>query len=564
MTILMPPELQWLAVIAGQKWPDSDEDDWYRRALRWLELADKLEKKVLPGVEQVRDDMLAVLVGDTATAAKAQFDDLLDGDNSIAKVVDALKALGAQAHDFAQQVEYAKVNIIATLVMTALEIAYAIASAYFTFGVSLEWIPFYEAFMELRWVQTIVKALRGIEAAVNVGKGVVTLPKIIKYGGREAFQELWQSVLQEVAVEAYQHDKRGTDFSGKNIGKAAIGGAVGGAVGGVLHHPVNHLVPPAKNAVTKMVKGAATHYVIEIPTNLAGAVATGGDINAISVLGGAIPGAMTGAIDGLKDNHGNAPPPPKEFDGDETKPLLGGDSDDDFSTDDSDLGHDPPVNSGGPYGSTGGQTWSESEESLVGDNGDGGTSTGAGRGTATADGQNTGSGAQSDSGAGQGSASAGGQDAGNGAQRGSGAGQGSASANGQNTGTGAQSDSGAGQGSASAGGQNTGNGAQRGSGAGQGSASANGQNSGTGAQSGAPAGHATSSANGQDAGSGAQRGSGAGQGSASANGQNSGTGAQSGTARRAGFGVGRRSGGWGIDKRHDSWTRDGCCSDGAE
>ena len=85
-------------------------------------------------MEQVRDDMLAVLVGDTATAAKAQFDDLLDGDNSIAKVVDALKALGAQAHDFAQQVEYAKVNIIATLVMGALEIAYAIASAYSPLG----------------------------------------------------------------------------------------------------------------------------------------------------------------------------------------------------------------------------------------------------------------------------------------------------------------------------------------------------------------------------------------------------------------------------------------------
>src|SRR5689334_97394 len=264
----MPPELQWLAVIAGQEWPDGDEDAMYRLADDWKQAADKLEA-LLPGLDQVRNDTLAVLVGETATAAKAQFDDLLDGDNSIAKEVDALRALSAQAHDFAQQLEYAKVNIIATLVMTALEIAYAIASASFTFGISLEWIPFYETIMELRWVQTIIKALRGIEEAVNVGKGVVTLPKVIKYGGKEAFQELWQSVLQEVAVEAYQHDKRGTSFSWDNIKKAAIGGAVGGAVGGALHHPINHIVPPAKNTVTKIVKGAATHYAVGIPANIA-------------------------------------------------------------------------------------------------------------------------------------------------------------------------------------------------------------------------------------------------------------------------------------------------------
>ncbi|OBF30217.1 hypothetical protein A5724_23625 [Mycobacterium sp. ACS1612] len=496
----MPPELQWLAVIAGQEWPDGDEDAMYRLADDWKQAADKLEA-LLPGLDQVRNDTLAVLVGDTATAAKAQFDDLLDGENSIAHEVDALRALSAEAHDFAQHVEYAKVNIIATLVMTALEIAYALASASFTFGISLEWIPGYEALMELRWIQTIVKALRGIEEAINIGKGTVTLPKVIKYGGKQAFQELWQSVLQEVAVEAYQHDKRGTGFSGKNIGKAAIGGVVGGAVGGVLHHPVNHIVPPAKNVITKIVKGAATHYAIGIPANLAAAGATGSDIDAISVLGGAIPGAMTGAIHGVKENHGNAPPPPKEFDGDETKPLLGGDSDDDFLTEDSDLGHDPTVNAADPYGSTGGPTWSESEKTLVGDNGNGGSSIGAGRGGASADGQNNGVVAQNDSGTGRGSASANGQNSGTGAQNGTSAGQATSTGNGQNSGSGAQSGTAGGQGSATAGGQNSGTGAQNGTSAGQATSTGNGQNSGTGAQNGTSAGQATSTDNGQSAGS---------------------------------------------------------------
>lgn len=58
--------------------------------------AEELERLV-PELNQVRGDLLAVLAGETAEVARRQFALLFDGEHSVRRLVEALRALAVSA-----------------------------------------------------------------------------------------------------------------------------------------------------------------------------------------------------------------------------------------------------------------------------------------------------------------------------------------------------------------------------------------------------------------------------------------------------------------------------------
>jgi hypothetical protein len=95
--IVIPPELQWVAYLVGELWPQGSESGMFRISECYLAAAEDLEY-LIPELHKVTEKTLEVLVGKTADAAEEHFKMLFDGPHAVDKLVDALRALGESAH----------------------------------------------------------------------------------------------------------------------------------------------------------------------------------------------------------------------------------------------------------------------------------------------------------------------------------------------------------------------------------------------------------------------------------------------------------------------------------
>ncbi|WP_067898823.1 WXG100-like domain-containing protein [Nocardia vaccinii] len=136
MSLEIPPGLQWLSYLAGSSWPKGDEDALFALSHDWTDAAEALHGILAP-LQAACDTASANYSGSGADQMKSQFDQFFSGDNSVEKIVEGLEQLADSVFDCGQQTEYAKLQIIITLAVMAAEIAYALATLWGAWAVSL-------------------------------------------------------------------------------------------------------------------------------------------------------------------------------------------------------------------------------------------------------------------------------------------------------------------------------------------------------------------------------------------------------------------------------------------
>jgi hypothetical protein len=308
--IEFPEQLQWVAYLTGSAWPKGDESAMFRIGEDWRASAEELAG-LIPDLGRVRSETMAVLSGATADAAEKQFSMLFNGEYSVDKLAEAMSALGELARNAGTEIEYTKLQILTSLAIAATEIAYAVAMAYWTFGGSLAWIPAIEAITLTAVRQVVVALVRRLGAALAQALTKTGVRKLI----REAAEEVTIGVVQELGIQKYQAGEGHRDgIHWKQVGIVGGGSAVGGGAGGAAHGPLSHAFGDATSVAGKVAKGAVTHYGVGLVGNIAGSGATGGQVDGLSIFGGAASGAVSGGIHGAPNHPGGGSPEGGGFD----------------------------------------------------------------------------------------------------------------------------------------------------------------------------------------------------------------------------------------------------------
>lgn len=297
MTITMPSWLQWLSYLAGSEWPQGDEDQMFGLAEDWKSAGHEL-LAALPELHSGTRMTLDSYSGDGVEVIEKDFRTLFEGDGSIEELAKNLTELGSSVKNTGAQIEYAKLQIIITLAITAAEIAQALATL---FGAAE--VPVIEATAQVVTRTIAQRLLRAI--ASNATK--MTLKQFAKKLGVEVIKQAAIGAATDLGIQAYQvvvgHRD---DIDWKQVG---ISGAVAGA-GAAVAFPVGHGVGslltkkfgPA-NTVGKSVLHAIGGAV---PAGIAG-VGGGWLMNGIltgswefdpRMLGGALGGAISGGVSG--------------------------------------------------------------------------------------------------------------------------------------------------------------------------------------------------------------------------------------------------------------------------
>ncbi len=314
MGIEIPPDLQWVSYLAGSEWPKGDETAMFSMGDDWNGSAEQLGS-LIPKLEQVSSQTRQVLAGETGDAAAQQFQMLFSGDHSVDNLVIAMSTLGSLGRNTGTQIEYTKLQVLSALAIAAAEIAYLLAMADWTAGLSVLEIRAVEG-ITITAIRTIgAQALRRLASAVTQAttKTAVPvfvknqLPKLLAAGVREAVQETVISEVQELAIQGFQIAEGHRDgFGVKQIVEVGAGAAVGTHVGSMLHGRLSHALGNSTTLVGKALKGAITHYGVGFVGNVAGSVSTGGGFDTVSLFGGPATGGLHGALHGVAHSGGEA------------------------------------------------------------------------------------------------------------------------------------------------------------------------------------------------------------------------------------------------------------------
>ncbi|WP_157103547.1 hypothetical protein [Nocardia harenae] len=267
MSIEIPPELQWLSYLAGASWPQGDEDALFALSRDWTDAAATLQE-IIPAVRAAGDTAMRHYAGDGADEMAAQLQQFFSGETSLDKIVEGLEQMAASVFDCGTQVEYAKLQIVITLAVMAIEIAHALASA---FGA---------------WAVPVIQA---------AGAGIMSqiaarlASHLAARAARLAKQPLWRLT----AIQAAQETAIGLGIEGLAQGiqlakgtrhefdtsQFLISGAVSGFAGGVAapigHYGARYLGGiAAGHAPMTWWKGGLIAVGAGIPAGLAGATAS--------------------------------------------------------------------------------------------------------------------------------------------------------------------------------------------------------------------------------------------------------------------------------------------------
>ncbi|MUL78868.1 WXG100 family type VII secretion target [Mycolicibacterium sp. CBMA 226] len=199
MTITIPSDLQWVAFLVGAEWPQGDEDAMFGLGDRWHGAATRMHN-LIPDLNNVRQETMSCLSGETATAADHQFSMLFDGDYSVDKLAQAMTAIGDLAQGCGTQIEYSKLQALSALAMAATEILWAYASAAETWGASLAEVPIIELFTNYSIREIIGQCINRIFAGLESALSKTLVKELIKKG---IYKDLWM-VPQELAIEETQ------------------------------------------------------------------------------------------------------------------------------------------------------------------------------------------------------------------------------------------------------------------------------------------------------------------------------------------------------------------------
>lgn len=349
MTITIPGSLQWVAYLVGEEWPEGDEDAMKRLGSGWRTSSGEL-KDIVPDLNRIKEEIRASFSGESADAVDKVFKDWFEGDYALDKLSEAMDGLADLSDAHAMQVQYTKLMILTSLGIAAVEIAFALASAWATFGGSLGTIPIIEALTTMAVRQAMSQLLRQIveklaeagartaikqlvkefgetvakqaakKAAERVARQVArsTAQKIALGASRVAANVVFETAIgvgQEVGIQAYQiNDGMRDKFNTGQIRDTAISSAAGALGGQATAFGAGKLLKNTplgqinNTAAGRFTSGAVTGYSAGVVGNLAGtgALWVGNrdtQFTALSIFGGASSGALSGGVHGGLGTH---------------------------------------------------------------------------------------------------------------------------------------------------------------------------------------------------------------------------------------------------------------------
>ncbi|SCG56067.1 WXG100 family type VII secretion target [Micromonospora coxensis] len=143
MGLTLPGELASLLSMIGYDWPESDETAIFRLAGEWTGMADRINGSVAQ-LESAARTVLDTNRGESFTAFAGEWNDKESAARNIADAVNPASVIGIGLMAAAGVVLALKINVIIQLVVLAIQIAQAIATAVVTFGASLLQIPIFK------------------------------------------------------------------------------------------------------------------------------------------------------------------------------------------------------------------------------------------------------------------------------------------------------------------------------------------------------------------------------------------------------------------------------------
>jgi hypothetical protein len=287
VSIQIPGSLQWVSYLVGSQWPKGDEDAMFRIGDDWRTHGDEMTA-LIPDLNRMRASTMSALQGITAGAADNQFKLLFDGEASVDKLAKAMAALGDLADGTGKNIEYTKLQILTCLAIAAFEISWALAQTSVTFGASAAEIPVIEGATSAAIRQTVSTLLRQIMSDLGKAMTKTTVQRIVKKAGVETAEAVGQDLFIQSVQQAKGHQ---SGFDWNAAGKVALANAAGGAAQGAVGTYGRRVLGDS------WLNGAVVGYTSGMAKKVAGSLATGNQVDIVSVLGSAST-AATGSIRG--------------------------------------------------------------------------------------------------------------------------------------------------------------------------------------------------------------------------------------------------------------------------
>lgn len=165
MGLQLPSELIGLLSMLGYDWPESDEESIFNLAGEWTGMADQISGRI-ESLNGAAATLLGNNVGKEIDAFKEEWDDDESAVRNIADAADPTNIISIGLTIAAGVILALKVQVIVQLVMLAIQIAQAVATAAVTFGASLAQIPIFKMITGIIVDQLIGMA---IEMVLNGG-----------------------------------------------------------------------------------------------------------------------------------------------------------------------------------------------------------------------------------------------------------------------------------------------------------------------------------------------------------------------------------------------------------
>lgn len=309
MTLHIPGYLQWLEWVAGSEWPNGDEDRMWDLADDLQSAGDRL-RDTLPDLDNAIDLALAAYSqGDGRTEMAESLRAMRSGEGSLEHLAQLYGDLSESAEGMGTEIQYAKFNMIASLIWLAAELAISKFCPFTSAAQDAASISYARLTIQgiRQWAAEAIRArltrLFGARAAQFLMRTASTM-------AREAFSEMIEGLSQELAVQGLQvmgdhRDGFDWDALGMTAATAAFGGAVAAPVSDFVD---NRLVGSAlPNAIRGRIPGVASALVGAAAGWGATGVLTGSwDFDPRSLTSSVFGGGLSNAHGG-GDNSGRSP-----------------------------------------------------------------------------------------------------------------------------------------------------------------------------------------------------------------------------------------------------------------
>ncbi|WP_280439271.1 toxin glutamine deamidase domain-containing protein, partial [Nocardia cyriacigeorgica] len=257
MAIDFPTVLGW---VAGTDWPDGNEDDMRSLADDWRAAAEAIQE-VIADVRAAKTVSLnAYPEGEAPKDIAKAFDSMLyatEGQEkgSLEQLVEGLNSMGESADEMANEIEYAKLMVISSLVLLAAELAAA-------------WIfPPTAPAVQAAAIAVTRIAIRiiGQTAARAIRNMVVSLArkKFFQFMVRHVAIDTVIGTGQDLGIQAYQvWQGNRKDINWEQVAVTAVSSAVGGAVAGPLAHRMGNWLGPQRLPDGTMVRPQRVNPIV--------------------------------------------------------------------------------------------------------------------------------------------------------------------------------------------------------------------------------------------------------------------------------------------------------------